>query len=545
MTDQFQLLLRQLTIPQRLGIAVAALASVLLLVGFAMWAGKPDMKPAFSGLTTTDAGTISEALRSAKIPFEITDAGTTILVPATDVSQAVVAAGSAGYNGGGANGFEIFDKQQFGASEFDQQVAYQRAIEGKLQKTIESMAGVAQAQVSVVAAQSGLFADQDRPATASINIRMKNGLPDAALVQGIVSTVSGSVAGLTAENVTVVDASGRVLAGPDNVAGNDSAAIQSSVERGLSAKIQVLVDQALGAGHSSIALSAQLDLDKVEKTVTTIAPINDQNYTPTSVQTQNETYGGAGGTGGGGIPGAGSNVPGLPTYPGNLPTYPGNLPTASGAPGASTAPTASAAPGAGYVRTQETVNYANSQTIEKIVQQPGAIKRLSVAVLIDEAAAKGVAPENLKAAISAAIGADATRGDVVTVSAVPFAAATAATPDAGSGIADTVGNVGGTIAGALLAVVLLFLVWRNLRALRHRADEMQLVHAGPAGQGLLEPGSSYTANGSSASIAPLPEYDDTPQAKIQERLRIVADEKPEEIVGLVNSWLRTDGKSNR
>src|SRR6266542_4330820 len=102
MTDQLQLLFRQLTIPQRLGIAVAALASVLLLVGFAMWAGKPDMKPAFSGLTTTDASTISESLRTAKIPFEITDAGTTILVPAADVSKAVVAAGAAGYNGSGA-----------------------------------------------------------------------------------------------------------------------------------------------------------------------------------------------------------------------------------------------------------------------------------------------------------------------------------------------------------------------------------------------------------------------------------------------------------
>jgi flagellar M-ring protein FliF len=538
MTDQFQLLLRQLTIPQRLGIAVAALASVLLLVGFAMWAGKPDMKPAFSGLTTTDAGTISEALRSAKIPFEITDAGTTILVPGADVSQAVVAAGTAGYNGSGASGFEIFDKQQFGASEFDQQVAYQRAIEGKLRKTLESMAGVAQAQVSVVAAQTGLFADQDRPATASINIRMRNGMPDAALIQGIVSTVSGSVAGLTPENVTVVDASGRVLAGPDNVAGNDSASIQSGVERGLSAKIQALVDQALGAGHSSIALSAKLDLDKVEKTVTTIAPITNLNYTPTSVQQQTETYGGGTGAGTGGIPGAGSNIPGLPTYP-------GNLPTASGSPAASGAPTASAGTGAGYVRNQETVNYANSQTIEKIVQQPGAIQRLSVAVLIDETAAKGIAPESLKAAISAAIGADEARGDVVTVSAVPFAAALATTPDGTGGIVDSVSGIAGTIAGSLLAVVLLFLVWRNLRALRHRADEMQLVHASSVRQGLLEPGASYGSNGGATSMAALPEYLETPQAKIQERLRIVADEKPEEIVGLVNSWLRTDGKPVR
>jgi flagellar M-ring protein FliF len=535
--DQLQLLVRQLTIPQRLGIAVASLASVLLLVGFAMWAGKPDMQPAFSHLSTSDAATISEALRSAKIPFEITDAGATIMVPAGSVSQAVVAAGGAGYNGGTATGFEIFDNQQFGASEFDQQVAYQRAIEGKLKKTIESMAGVAEAQVSIVAAKDGLFADQTQPATASINLRMRNGgAPDGAMVQGIVSTVAGSVAGLTTDNVTVVDASGRVLAGPENAAGGDAASIQSGVERGLSAKIQALVDQALGTGHSSVALSAQLDLDKVEKTVTTIAPINDQNYTPTSVQTSTETYGAGAGTGAGGIPGAGSNVPGLPTYP-------GNLPTASGAPAASAAPSASAGASAGYLKAQQTVNYANSQTIEKIVQQPGAIKRLSVAVLIDEKAAANVAPENLKAAISAAIGADTARGDVVTVSAVPFAAAVAPESGLGGGVIDSVGGVVGSVAGALLAVVLLFMVWRNLRALRRRADDMQLVHAGPAGQPLLE--ASYAANGAAASIAPLPQYDETPQAKIQERLRIVADEKPEEIVGLVNSWLRSDGKSSR
>jgi flagellar M-ring protein FliF len=543
MTDQLQMLLRQLTIPQRISIAVAAFASLLLLAGFVMWAGKPDLQPAFTKLTTEQAGTVSEALRSAKIQFELTDGGATIMVPTGAMAAARVAAGQAGYSGDGATGFEIFDNQQFGASEFDQQVAYQRAIEGKLRNTIGAMQGVAEVQVSIVAAQRGLFADQDRPASASVNLRMQSGSPDAAMVRGIVSTTAAAVAGLTPESVTVVDDKGRVLAGPALAEGGDSMAIQSNVERGLANKVQALVDQALGAGHASVAVSAQLDLDKVEKQVTTVKPIDVGNWTPTSVQSTQEQYGAGGAGGGGGIPGSGSNVPGLPTYPGTVVT-PSAAPGSSAAPVASPAAGASPAAVAGYVKEQQTVNYANSQTIEKIIQQPGAIKRLSVAVLLDQAAMGSISAENLKKSIEAAIGADATRGDNISVAAVPFAAASATTDgSSGGGIVDTIGGTVGSVIGGLVALVLVFLVWRNLKALRRRADDMQLLTAGPANQALLEAG--YSSTGAAASIAPLPEFGETPQAKIQERLRIVADEKPEEIVGLVNSWLRTDGRPQK
>jgi flagellar M-ring protein FliF len=541
MTDQLQMLLRQLTIPQRISIAVAAFASLLLLAGFVMWAGKPDLQPAFTKLTTEQAGTVSEALRGAKIQFELTDGGATILVPTGAMAAARVAAGQAGYSGDGATGFEIFDTQQFGASEFDQQVAYQRAIEGKLRNTIGAMQGVAEVQVSVVAAQRGLFSDQDRPASASVNLRMQSGTPDASMVRGIVSTVAAAVAGLTPDAVTVVDDKGRVLAGPALAEGGDAMAIQSNVERGLANKLQSLVDQALGPGHASVAVSAQLDLNKVEKQVTTVLPINTGNWTPTSVQQSQERYGADGGAGAGGIPGSGSNVPGLPTYPGTVLT-PGASPGASAAP--SVSPSGSPSPSAaaaGYVKEQQTVNYANSQTIEKIIQQPGAIQRLSVAVLLDQAAMGSISAENLKSSIEAAIGADKARGDNISVAAVPFAAATVPGASSGGGIVDSIGGTIGSVVAGLVALVLVFLVWRNLKALRRRADDMQLLTAGPANQALLESG--YSSTGAAASIAPLPEFGETAQAKIQERLRIVADEKPEEIVGLVNSWLWTDGKS--
>jgi flagellar M-ring protein FliF len=541
MTDQLQMLLRQLTIPQRISIAVAAFASLLLLAGFVMWAGKPDLQPAFTKLTTDQAGTVSEALRGAKIQFELTDGGATILVPAGSMAAARVAAGQAGYTNGAATGFEIFDNQQFGASEFDQQVAYQRAIEGKLRNTIGAMQGVSEVQVSVVAAQKGLFSDQDRPASASVNLRMLSGSADASMVRGIVSTVAAAVAGLSPDAVTVVDDKGRVLAGPALAEGGDSMAIQANVERGLATKVQALVDQALGPGHASVAVSAQLDLNKVEKQVTTVLPITTGNWTPTSVQQSQERYGADGGAGAAGIPGSGSNVPGLPTYPGTIVT-PGASPGASGAPASSPAgsPGASGAVPA-YLKEQQTVNYANSQTIEKIIQQPGAIQRLSVAVLLDQGAMGSISVVNLQSSIEAAIGADKARGDNISVAAVPFAVAAAVSPNAGGGIMDSIGGTVGSVVGGLVALILVFLVWRNLKALRRRADDMQLLTAGPANQALLQAG--YSSTGAAAQIAPFPEFGETAQAKIQERLRIVADEKPEEIVGLVNTWLRTDGKS--
>jgi flagellar M-ring protein FliF len=163
MTGQLQLLFSQLTIQQRIGTIAAALASTVLLLGFVMWAGQPDLQPAFTRLTVEDAAELSEALRTAKIPFEIADAGSTILVPASELAAARVAAGGAGFgSNSNSTGFEIFDEQGFGASEFDQAVTYQRAIEGKLERTIKQLKGVDNVTVSIVQAQRGLFAEEQQ-----------------------------------------------------------------------------------------------------------------------------------------------------------------------------------------------------------------------------------------------------------------------------------------------------------------------------------------------------------------------------------------------
>lgn len=548
MTEQIQALLRQLTPMQRLWIAGATGISVVALVAFVLLAGQPDMQPAFTRLSTTEAATISDALRTAKIQFQVADAGATILVPSSRLADARVAAGAAGAVTDGTTGFELFDKSNFGMSEFDQQVTYQRATQGELERTIEAMAGVSSARVAIVPAQQGLFSDQDRAATASVMLEMRNGVePSAAMVRGITTTVAGAVAGLISDNVTVVDQQGRVLSGSQDATTVGALAAQQAVERNTEVQVQGLLDRAIGPGTSSVTVAATMDFDKVEQEITTYTPVTTGAYTPVSVHRITENYGAGASPGTGGIPGSQSNVPGLPTYPGSgLPTAsaapsaaPGASPAPSGSPNASASPaaTATVAPG-GYARNEETVNYNLSQTVQHIVQEPGMVKRLSVAVLVDEKAAGDISAETLTKSISAAIGADTTRGDVVSVTAIPFATPAEAVP-ASSDMVETILGYVRNVAGVLVGLLLLFLVWRNVRALRRRSEDLSLAVVG--GQAAFP---AYDATGAPAQIAAGADTmpDQAQHTQIQERLRTVADQRPDALVNLMNSWLVEDGK---
>jgi flagellar M-ring protein FliF len=539
MIDQLATLVRQLTISQRIGIVFGSLLSVLLLVGLVMWAGQPQMVPAFSDLTTTDAETITTALDSAGIPFQLAWAGTQIQVPSAELGAARIAAGSAGFNPDGGVGWEIFDKAGFGASEFDQQISQQRALQGELGKQIKGLAGVKEAQVTIVSASKGVLTSQDQAASASVYLKMAgNAKPDDALVQGIAGLVAGAVPGLTAENVTIVNADGTVLSGPNNDS-TTALTIEGTVERSISAKAQAYLASILGPGKSVVAVTANLDLDKVAKTVRSYAA-GDGNPAA-SVQSQREVYANGAASGANGVPGTASNVAGIP-----IPVYPGTSPAPSAQAGASAAPD--------YLKESATINYANTETVANIVQTPGTIKQLSVAVLIDQdaMAAAGISSELLTKGVKAAVGAQTVadfpdgRGDVVEIAPAKFPASSAAiTPS--SDIMGTVGGIVPTVAGGLLALVLLFLVWRNMRALRGRAEDMQLL-AARSTQAQLGPGAAMAMAGfggySEAEVAELAPLN-SPQSKVQERIRLMAEDRPEDLANLVNTWLHEDDKGSR
>lgn len=537
MIDQLLLLVRQLTISQRIGIVFGAALTVLMTVGLVMWAGQPQMQAAFTNVPTKDASTITDALTGAGIPFELEAGGATIAVPANQVAEARIAAEQAGYTGANAAAWDLFDNQSIGASSFDQEIQKQRALQGTLENTIQKFDGVADATVTIVFAKTGVTSSSDQPASASVWVQMAGASePSSDLVQAIVMTVSGAVPGLASDNVTVVDAQGTTLAGPNNAASN-ALTIKATTERDLTAKIENLLDRALGVGKAEVQVTADLNLDTIEKTITKVSPITTDNWTPTGVQDTTEIYDTNGAAAASGIPGAISNVPGLPTYP--------NVPSASGSPSPSASATTS------YVKRSQTVNYANSTDVQRIVAQPGSVNKLSAAVFVDKTALGDIKTDDLKAAIAAAINAEITPDaagktrDNIVVQAMAFAptaTVTASSPD----LFSTLGAIVPTVGGVLLAAALLFLVWRNMRALRSRAEDMQFatarltmpaLAAGDMGESAMSFGGGFREE--------LPQIPESPQAKIGERLRQLAEQEPDEVANLVRSMLDDDERAGR
>ena len=558
MNEQVQAILKQLSISQRIGIIGAALVSVAMIGVLVMFASKPDYTSAFTGLSGTDAASVESALKAANIPYQVEDAGSTITVPVDRLGDARIAAAAAGVNTGSndTSGWSLFDSQGFGTSQFDQNVTYQRALEGELTKTIQGMQGVSSARVAIVLAQTGAVSSQDTPASASVVLTMTGGtLPSSGLVQAVVNTVAHSVEGLSADNVVVTDDEGHVLAGAADSTDTAAAQAKDLVEQQTKGKIQTIVDAALGSGHAAIAVSADVDTSQVVADVTTYAPSG--SNPPVSINNSIEMYGANASGGGCGIPGSTSNVPGLSSYPGVCPAAATAAPTAASS-SATAAPTAAAtaAPGAtagsGYIKQDTTINYSVSQTVQHIVTQPGVVKRLSVSVLVDKTALGSMSADTLKASIAAAIGADTTRGDVVSVEAVSLAAASAA-PVASSGpdMVSTVGGMSGTIIGIVLAIAMLALFWLNMRSLRSRADET-IADLGPGAPiAALAHGAAHGGlHGGERAALPARTADEltpaadvnpvTPQAMIQERLRMVAEERPEALANLMNGWLREE-----
>ena len=562
MNEQVQSILKQIYVTQRIGIVGAAIAAVAMIAVLVMFASKPDMTPAFTGISATDATTIEGALRGANIAYQVADGGTTIEVPVDSLGDAKIAAGTAGYlssSGTDTQGWTLFDNQGFGQSAFDQNVTYQRALEGELTKTIQSMSGVATARVSIVLAQTGALSSEDTPASAAVVLGMSGGqTPSSSLVQAIVNTVSKSVQGLSTDNVVVTDDQGHTLAGSSASVDSTAAQAKGLIEQQTKTKIETLIAAALGDGHASVAVSADVDTSQVEQQITTYAPAG--SNPPVSIHQIIESYGASSSAGACGIPGTNSNVSGVPSYPGvctqaaattAAPTAAASA-AASAAPSAAATGTATTAPAAastdaagGYTHVETTVNYSNSTTIQHIVTAPGVVKKMSVAVFVDQSKMGSLTPEMLQTSIAAAIGADTTRGDVVAVQAVTFAAqpsaataAAAASPD----VMKTVGGMSGTILGGVFALVMLVLFWMNLGALKRKTEE-NVYDLGPAGStpafaampnraGIP---ASTTGEGVAADVPSA-----TPQARIQERLRMVADERPDALVGLMHGWLREE-----
>jgi flagellar M-ring protein FliF len=242
---------------------VSALAIVALLVGglfFSKWSNQTSYAPLFTGLASADASAIVEQLNSGGTKYELSDGGATIMVPREQVNDLRITMSGQGLPANEGSGYSILDKQGLTASQFQQQVGYQRALEGELKSTIEAIDTVDTAVVHLALPEKDVFADEESKPTASVLVATEPGTTlTSAQVRAVVHLVSASVQGMDPADVTLTDSTGKLLSNNDadgTGAGSDRSEQTQAYEDRVSKSVQTMLDRVVGPGHSEVRVTA-------------------------------------------------------------------------------------------------------------------------------------------------------------------------------------------------------------------------------------------------------------------------------------------------
>lgn len=409
--EQLRKLLTSLTIRQRIMIVTMAVLAAAALYGVVHWRKEGDFKPLFTGLAPEDAGAVVQKLKESGVEYRLGEGGGTVLAPSARVSEMRLALAAAGLPKSGRVGFELFDKNNFGATEFTEQVNYRRALEGELERSVMSLAEVEQARVHLTFAKDSVFLESRQPAKGSVVVRLH---PGAALKQenvvAISNLVASAVEGLAPEAVAIVDTRGHLLNRVRRASADGGVAppdeleeYRHSLENALLAKIGTTLDPLLGPEKYRAVVSVDCDASSGEQ--------SDEVFDPTKsvMATSQRMDDGSSTPQAGGVPGTASN----------LPNPPAQVQLAS----------------AGLSRHTEEITYQTSRSVRHVRTPQGAIKRMSVAILLDQdvkfeglgAGARRVlippSPEKLKSihdVIAGMMGFSAERGDQLVVETLPF-----------------------------------------------------------------------------------------------------------------------------
>jgi flagellar M-ring protein FliF len=520
--DPFAPLLDRIGGPRRAAILLVGLATAGLIFGLSRWATAPVWVPAFAGVPVESVGKMTDKLTEAGIAYRLEKGGAEIQVTAEDLARARVALAREGLPAAGRPGLELFDQPSWGMTDFTQRINYRRALEGELERTIGKMRGIEQAQVHVAMSENAVFRRSERPLEASVVLKLAGGeSPPADVVRGIAHLVASSVDGLDSEHVTIVDDGGRMLTldGEDaSGAGLSSRqlAVQREVERYLEQKAQAIVGQIVGGANARVQVAAQVNFDRVERTVQAVDP--DKQAVATE-QRAEVTPGAQGGS-------ASSNV---------------------------------------------ATSYETTKSTESFSGAIGNVKRLTVAVLVNDRAVPGPRPSALPRTaaelaridtlVRNAVGLDAARGDQLSVVNVAFDAPAAAPAD--STPADVWTKVATVqkplmVGGALLAVLVVAVL--TLRALRPPKPEpapapsAPQLAAGAAAAAALAAGAG-SADESAAALAagdasrqqvliagpgggPIVLHEAT--NPVRDQVVAIIEQRPEAATRVLRNWLKQD-----
>lgn len=359
----------------KLVLVVAAAAVVAVMVVFWLWSQQPDYRVLFSNYTDKDGGAIVAALEKMNVPYKFSDSGTAILVPASQVHQARLKLASDGLPKGGNIGFEILENQKFGVSQFVEQVNFQRALEGELERSIQSIGAVETARIHLAIPKASVFVRDQQSPTASVLLNLRAGRSlDAQQVGAVVHLVASSVPNLPAANVTVVDQNGNLLSDTSKKMGaNNLDPTQlkyiDDIQQSIIKRVESIITPIVGAKNVRAEASAEIDFSSLEQAAEIYKPNQKPDDAAIRSLQSNESLTSNGGAATG-VPGALSNQP-----PPNA-TAPITTPA-----GAAPASTAEAAPVNNQKNT--TTNFEVDKTVRYSQQGMGGIKRLNVAVVVN------------------------------------------------------------------------------------------------------------------------------------------------------------------
>jgi flagellar M-ring protein FliF len=364
----------------------------------------PTYKPLMTGMEPADAQAIATQLTAKKIPYLLSPDGTSISVPADQVDAARLEVASHDSPHSGRIGFEIFDKVSWGQTEFDEKVNYQRAMEGELERTIQTMSSVKSARVHLVMATDSVFIDRERGAKASVTLRLRRGSLSREDASAISRLVAGAVDELKPADVVIVDADSNQALGQNGSSSDPNDGVEQDLTRRLIATLAPVV----GADRIHASVNVEYETDSSEESEEKYDPAVSATLTMQHSEESNNS-----GTAAGGVPGTSSNVP---------------------KPKVSTPPTAAAKE---QVQSSKTDNntYGVNRTTRHVIEPAGSIRRITAAVVVDDAIERKQVngkwvqvhqkrqPEELQLIsqiAQAAIGFNSARGDVMSVQNLSF-----------------------------------------------------------------------------------------------------------------------------
>lgn len=357
---------------QKLGLMVAVAATVALLAGLWMWGQTPDFRVLYANMSERDGGAVIEALQQQNIPYKFSEGGT-LMVPADKVHEVRLNMASQGLPQGGTVGFELMENQKFGTSQFLEQINYQRALEGELARSVQTMAAVANARVHLAIPKPTVFVKEKQKPSASVVLALNAGRSlDEGQVNAIVHLISSSVPDMPAQNVTVVDQSGTLLSAARDGTGQMLDATQlkyvRQVETDYVKRIEDILSPITGIQNIRAQVTASLDFAVSEQTSEMYKPNQPPNEAAVRSLQSSEVLDGI--KTAGGVPGALSNQPPVPA------TAPIVTP-------ATAVPAANGGTSANNSHKEMTTNYEVDRTIQHTKMPTGNIKRIAVAVVLN------------------------------------------------------------------------------------------------------------------------------------------------------------------